>query len=352
MNSSTREDLPTLDSLPDPPVEKTGWPWTEQDDSLSETRSSSEPRPKISIVTPSYNQGQFIEETLRSVLLQRYPNLEYIVIDGGSTDETIDVIEKYAPWIDHWVSAPDEGQSHAINKGLARSSGEIWNWINSDDLLEPGALWSIAQNFGDHDVLIGRARHFEEDQEGASRIKEADVDAFAPEPLLRASCQFSQEAVWLKMDHVKELGGVDESFHYSMDRELYVRYTYHYPDVTGIENILGRFRAHDASKSIQSGFDTLDNSFRRDYLRMARKLRAREEYSRIHDLCDKRIEWLEWLLYIGQLKAQEERSVVARLAELFGEALQRPRTRLSRFTLGQARRMLRKAFRASTGSPR
>jgi hypothetical protein len=214
--------------------------------------------------------------------------------------------------------------------------------------LEPGALWSIAQNFGDHDVLIGRARRFEEDQGGASRIKESDVDAFAPEPLLRASCQFSQEAVWLKTDHVKELGGVDESFHYSMDRELYVRYTYHHPDVTGIKNILGRFRAHDVSKSIQSGFDTLDNSFRRDYLRMARKLRAQEEYSRIHDLCDKRIEWLEWLLYIGQLKDQEERSVAARLVELFGAALQRPRTRLSRFTLGQARRMLRKDFRSGT----
>ncbi len=343
MDSSTREDLPTLDSLPDPPVEKTGWPWTEQGDSLSETRSSSGPWPKISVVTPSYNQGQFIEETIRSVLLQRYPNLEYIVIDGGSTDETVNIIEQYAPWIDHWVSEPDGGQSHAINKGLARSSGEIWNWINSDDLLEPGALWSIAQNFGDHDVLIGRARHFEEDQGGTSRIKESDVDAFAPEPLLRASCQFSQEAVWLKMDHVKDLGGVDESFHYSMDRELYVRYTYHYPDVTGIENILGRFRAHDASKSIQSGFDTLDNSFRRDYLRMARKLRAESTYASLHDLCDRRIEWLEWLLYIGRLQDQEERSIYDRLLDLFKNALLRPRARVNRFTLGAARKMWKEA---------
>lgn len=338
----------SLSNLPSSPPGKTGWPWTEQSDFLPETQLSEEPWPKISIVTPSYNQGQFIEETIRSILLQGYPNLEYIVIDGGSTDETLDVIEQYAPWIDHWVSEPDEGQSHAINKGLTRSSGEIWNWINSDDLLEPGALWSIAQNFDDQDVLIGRARHFEEDGEGASRIKETDVNTFAPESLLRASCQFSQEAVWLKTDQVKALGGVDESFHYSMDRELYVRYTYHHPDVKGIENILGRFRAHDASKSIQSGFDTLDNSFRRDYLRMARKLRAQEEYSRIHELCEERIEWLQWLLYIGQLKAQEERSVFTRLVELFGEVLQRPRTRFSRFTVGEARRMLTKALRSGT----
>ncbi len=335
----------TLDELPDPPPDKTGWPWTEQSDPLPETQPDGPPWPKISIVTPSYNQGQFIKETIRSVLLQGYPNLEYIVVDGGSTDETVEILEKYDPWIDCWVSEPDEGQSHAINKGLDRCTGEIWNWINSDDLLEPGALRAIAQNFGTHDVLIGRARHFTERE---SRIKETDVDAFAPEPLLKASCQFSQESVWLKTEQVKALGGVDVSFHYSMDRELYVRYTYHYPDVKGINAILGRFRAHQDSKSIQSGFDSLDNSFRRDYLRMARKLRAQGEYSRIHDLCEQRIEWLEWLLYIGQLKTQEDRSVVARLAELLGEALQRPRTRLSRFTLGQARRMLRDALRSGT----
>jgi len=325
--------VPTLNDLPDPPAGETGWPWTE---GTSETGRSREEWPPISIVTPSYNQGQYIEETIRSILLQGYPHLEYIVMDGGSTDETVNVIKKYEPWIDYWESEPDEGQSHAINKGLEKCTGEIWNWINSDDLLEPGALWAIAEHVGDHDALIGRARHFTEEE---SRVKETDVEDFAPGPLLRASCQFSQEAVWLKTEHVKMLGGVDEAFHYSMDRELYVRYTYHYPDVKGIDAILGRFRAHEGAKSMRAGFDTLDNPFRRDYLRMARKLRNMDEYAGVHELCDQRIEWLEWLLYIGQLRKQKERPLFFRLAELFGQALRRPRNRLSRFTLGAARRM-------------
>lgn len=328
-----------FEKLPTPPSSKTGWPWTTEDDRVPPPQPTGASWPKISIVTPSYNQGEYIEATIRSVLLQGYPNLEYIVVDGGSTDESLDVIKKYDQWIDYWVSEPDNGQSHAINKGLAQSSGTIWNWINSDDLLEPEALTAIGRQFADHDVLIGRARHFTED---ASVIKETDVEAFSPSSLLRAACQFSQEAVWLKTNHVKEIGGVDESFHYSMDRELYVRYTYHYPNVKSIQDILGRFREHEASKSVQSGFKTLDNPFRRDYLRMARKLRDREQYNRIHDLCDRRIEWLEWLLYIGDLKAQNERPVFLRLLELFRHALRRPRTRLSRFTLGQAYRMIRK----------
>ncbi|MCS3685478.1 glycosyltransferase family 2 protein [Salinibacter ruber] len=290
--------------------------------------------PRISVVTPSYNQGAFIEETIRSVLLQGYPNLEYIVVDGGSTDETLDILEKYDPWIDHWVSEPDNGQSQAINKGLVHCTGTIFNWLNSDDLLEPGALGAIAHSFGAHDVLAGRARHFAEED---SWIKKTDIDQFAPEPLLRADCQFSQESVWLKTKQVKALGGVDESFHYSMDRELYVRYTYHYPDVKGIPDILGRFRVHDESKSIQSGFDDLDNPFRRDYLRMAKKLQEEEAYDSLHPLCKQREEWLEWLLYIGRLQDQENRSVISRLVELFGRALQQPRDRLSRFTLGAAR---------------
>jgi len=139
---------------------------------------------------------------------------------------------------------------------------------------------------------------------------------------------------------VKTLGGVDESFHYSMDRELYVRYTHHYPDVKGIRAILGRFRAHERSKSIRSGFDDLDNPFRRDYLRMAKKLREKEAYASLHPLCKERQEWLEWLLYIGHLRRHDERSALVRVFDLLKEAMHRPQVGLSRFTLGAARRML------------
>ena len=101
--------------------------------------------PRISIVTPSFNQGQFIEKTICSVLDQNYPNLEYVVIDGGSTDETVEIIKKYAKHLTYWVSEPDRGQSHAINKGLAHCTGDVFNFLNSDDYLEPGALFHVAE---------------------------------------------------------------------------------------------------------------------------------------------------------------------------------------------------------------
>ena len=117
--------------------------------------------PRITIVTPSLNQGQFIEETIKSILNQEYPNLEYFVIDGGSTDGTVSILEKYDEHIDFWTSAPDKGQAAAINRGFAMASGEILAWLNSDDTYEPGVLEEVANAFQQHpdvDVMSGRCR--------------------------------------------------------------------------------------------------------------------------------------------------------------------------------------------------
>ena len=114
---------PQLNELHTPPQGKSGWPWTEASPAAAETLPDGSPWPKISVVTPSYQQGQFLEETLRSVLLQGYSNLEYFVMDGGSTDGSKEIIEKYSPWINDWQSGPDRGQSDAINQGFAKSTG-------------------------------------------------------------------------------------------------------------------------------------------------------------------------------------------------------------------------------------
>jgi hypothetical protein len=137
---------PTLRDLPSPPPGRTGWPWTEASaPTLPPTTPDGQPWPRITIVTPSFNQGAFVEATLRSVLLQGYPDLEYLVLDGGSTDGSVEIIKKYAPWLSYWVSEPDGGQSA---RGLRRGSGLFATWINSDDMLCRDALVTHASRVG------------------------------------------------------------------------------------------------------------------------------------------------------------------------------------------------------------
>ena len=118
---------PTLSALPPPPDGKTGWPWTEASPSFPAFMPNGAEWPKISIITPSFNQAIYLEETIRSVLLQGYPNLEFFIIDGGSTDASVEIIRKYEKWLSGWVSEKDSGQSEAINKGFSRCTGEIFN---------------------------------------------------------------------------------------------------------------------------------------------------------------------------------------------------------------------------------
>ena len=144
----------TLTELPPPPAGKSGWPWTVETPPVPLARPDGSPWPRISIVTPSYNQGQFIEETIRSVLLQGYPDLEYIIIDGGSTDQSVEIIKKYEAWLTYSVSENDGGQSHAINKGFERATGVLLSWLNSDDVLLPDALAAVAARLSSSAVKV------------------------------------------------------------------------------------------------------------------------------------------------------------------------------------------------------
>jgi glycosyltransferase involved in cell wall biosynthesis len=203
---------------------------------------------KISIVTPSFNQGRFLEETILSVLDQNYPNLEYLVIDGGSTDETVDVIRKYEDRISFWVSEKDRGQVHAINKGIAKTTGEIFGFINSDDVYLPGTFARIAQHFEANpksEWVCGDTVMFGEGQ--------ADERLPTIVPRSAAQClswayKASQPGHFWKRELIA--GGFDEAWPYDFDHDLYVRLLLAGHKCEYIPQAFARYRLHEASKTV------------------------------------------------------------------------------------------------------
>src|SRR5688572_1860787 len=163
-HSKYQKSCVTLDELPEPPSGKSGWPWTEESGRLPNQGLEGDRWSRVSVITPSFNQGRFIEETIRSILLQGYPNLEYFIMDGGSTDGSVEIIQKYSPWLSYWVSQNDNGQSDAINQGLRLASGDFATWVNSDDLLAKNALLEHASRIGFalDTVYVGNCTYIDE----------------------------------------------------------------------------------------------------------------------------------------------------------------------------------------------
>lgn len=240
---------PTLSNLPSPPPGKTGWPWTEACAQMPELRPDGEPWPRITIVTPSFNQGEFIEETIRSVLLQGYPNLEYFIMDGGSTDQSVEIIKRYAAWIDHWESGPDGGQAAAINTGLARATGLWFHNINSDDVMSPSSLKAIGLASIKADVVAGPVKNV-----CGSDVSVTENNNLSLENLLRIyrpgpECSWHQPGVILKRDNLLSLGGFPTEFRNVFDYAGICRYLENFTKVQYISDILVIFRIHDASKT-------------------------------------------------------------------------------------------------------
>ncbi|MFZ2540836.1 MAG: glycosyltransferase family 2 protein [Gallionella sp.] len=205
--------------------------------------------PKISIVTPSFQQAAFIERTIKSVLDQSYPNLEYLVQDGGSTDATVAVLKRYADRLTGWESRTDSGQSQAINLGFAKTTGEIMAWLNSDDMLPPGALACVAEYFNRHpevDVVYGhRILIDENDQEiGRWMMPAHDDGVLSWADYIPQETMFWRRRIWEKAG-----GKIDESFRFAMDWDLLLRFRDTGARFARLPRFLGEFRIHPHQKT-------------------------------------------------------------------------------------------------------
>lgn len=209
--------------------------------------------PRISLVTPVRNSGKYIEQTIASVLAQEYPNLEYIVVDGASTDGTLEIIRKYEGHLNFWISEPDRGMYDALNKGFARSTGEIMGWISATDKLHPGGLKVVGEvfrAFPDVSWITGRPTHFNED---GYTINVADIPNWTRLAFLAGFNRYIQQesTYWRRSLWDKAGAYLDASGRCGIasDFELWVRFFRH-AKIYPVDALIGGFRMHDASMSL------------------------------------------------------------------------------------------------------
>ncbi|MEN4041081.1 MAG: glycosyltransferase family 2 protein [Anaerolineaceae bacterium] len=253
---------------------RTGWPWNASQPVPSQLRDASA-SPRITVVTPSYNQAGTLEETIRSVVLQNYPNLEYLVIDGGSTDGSVEIIRKYEQLITYWVSEPDRGQSHAINKGWQRATGELITWLNSDDYLAEGVLGRVAnvycQQMGRPTSFIyARANIINNKYEILRKIGEPFDLSFCLKNLID---QFPQPSVFLTKSSFDQVGLVDEEMHYAMDFDLFLRAALLVPPVF-VDEIWSYVRFYPDTKTSRNPL-----GFVCDHFRLLEKLQSQPRFA-------------------------------------------------------------------------
>jgi cellulose synthase/poly-beta-1,6-N-acetylglucosamine synthase-like glycosyltransferase len=209
----------------------------------------SEDHPLVSIVTPSYNQGRYLDETIQSVLTQDYARIEYLVIDGGSTDSSREIIQGYSDRLAYWVSEPDYGQAHAINKGLSRAKGSVLAWLNSDDAYLPGAVQQAVNALiahPEHDLAYANCDYVDAAGRHLQTLQAWD---FVPRRLVTGIPLVIQPASFFRRRALDRAGGLDESLRYLMDHDLFVRMVLAGLTFWKVDDVWARFRLHSTSKT-------------------------------------------------------------------------------------------------------
>ena len=273
--------------------------------------------PRITIVTPSYNQAAFLESTIRSVLEQGYPALDYHVIDGGSNDGSVEILRHYAPWLTSWVSERDGGQVDALLKGLARADGEWFNWINSDDLLAPGALWEVAR-VRDADLFGGCTQNFSEHRLDRLRTSRALTARDLVRLPIESRTRWHQPGIWYRTAALRETG-IDATLHYRFDLDLLIRYTQRFPRVQYSDRTLAWFRLHGASKSLADA-----ERFSDEHQALLSRLLDDPEMQALHADARAALAALQWRQTLRTLQDDHSRPGPARLLALWRAAQQVP----------------------------
>jgi glycosyltransferase involved in cell wall biosynthesis len=323
--------------VPNGVANRTSWPWMDTNESYSARYApqSGGRALKISVVTPNYNGVQFIEEAMRSVLLQGYPELEYIIIDGGSSDGSVEIIKNYEPWLHYWVSEPDSGQAQAINKGLARCTGEIVAFLNSDDMYLPGAFDLVADLFASSpDVMwVCGACDVTNQSTGYRQRWEPRLSSRVSEFILGSPA--AQPATFLNATVIRRLGLLDEEMHYSFDHEYWVRMADAEFRPTLTDAALAMFRLHPLSKTCNA-----DAQFIPEDIEIARRYLGKLQPGERRNI----IRWIarsERALVREQCRKKGQgNGIVARL-QLIRSILHRPDLMSERATWGALKRPYR-----------
>ncbi len=257
------------------------------------------PHPKVSIITPSYNQGHFLEASIRSVLTQDYPNLEYILVDGGSKDESLQVIQQYADRLTWWVSEKDKGHADALNKGFSHATGDILAWLNSDDIYHPGAISEAVAFLQAHPevgLVYGNANLIDDT---GKPIGQFAAKQTSYKQMLRGSVHIPQATTFFRADLWRAVGPLDLSLFFAFDYDLWVKLA-KVSEIRYVPRVWADFRMHDLGKSVKNDdvcYPDMQRVYERETGRKISMLRLRGLARRLF------YAWLPWRLRLWLRKA-------------------------------------------------